>query len=97
MQVKVDEKLCRAEIQKLQEIYASVNAITIYDINGLFIESSGKTVEAMKDLTVELAILKDHIMNRMKTLVNELETYVDNYVALEKRTTTIISTYYSNG
>ncbi|MFV0395832.1 MAG: hypothetical protein ACK5LC_15835 [Coprobacillaceae bacterium] len=91
MEIKIDEEKCRMEIEILRTIQSNIEKIMSCDMDAVFIESSGETVETMKTLVIELILLKDNIFSRMDMIVNEIENYVNDYVTLEKNTVTTLS------
>lgn len=77
--------LCMLALQQMRAIEDEIQQIRVYDCERLLLASSGETVEEIKKLVTEAHELKEEACTYMKQLTDEIEDYVKEHVALDKR------------
>lgn len=90
--IVVKEKIAKSKIKELKKIQTAVASMEEEDIEAFFRESSGESVDKIKELLKEMYVLKNTVSNHMERVTSKIEDYVDSHVELDTEISQIIET-----
>lgn len=89
-EIVIKRKNAKSKIEIMKKIQMKIAAMEEQDIEVFFCESSGESVDKIKELLKETYALKNMVSNHMENVVNQIENYVNSHIELDKNMSQII-------